>query len=49
MFIPMVQRKFSLETGKEFKVNGHRLKVFHDEDFLERFDLAYLLKSRVYI
>ncbi|XP_038896489.1 uncharacterized protein LOC120084737 [Benincasa hispida] len=39
----------NLETGKAIKVNVHRLKVFHDGESLDCFDIAYWLDSPVYI
>ncbi|XP_038882228.1 uncharacterized protein LOC120073451 [Benincasa hispida] len=39
----------NLETGIFFKVNGHRLKVFHDGECLDCFDIVYWLDSPVHI
>lgn len=37
----------SLETEKRFKVSGHRLKLYHERDFLESFDVAYKKKLKM--
>ncbi|XP_038885629.1 uncharacterized protein LOC120075946 [Benincasa hispida] len=39
----------NLETRKVLKVNGHKLKVFHDGESLDCFDIAYRLDSLVHI